>query len=1145
MKERRILFMLFSLCLIASCCALTKVNVGGLFPVRFTAGQERRDAFLFAIKLLNDKSDGWWDDIAPDIEFVPVVGASGCSTSIASKAAYTLSLHKPVAVVGAACSGASIGATLLLSPFKINLLSYSSTSPTLSSESTYPFFSRVVVSDVVQGKVLAKMFNSMGVKRVAVINEDRNYGNNIANVFMEEAAKVGVTVESRVTFPVHDNAVNKTDLVNVLTRLKSIQVTYFAVLVQFPVFNSMIPTFLEHNVLDNKNYTIVGPDSIISTDIGSVETRAKLSGVLGLAPAFSGNAETDKFKTLWAAQDSNTYFDQDGDRTSLNLFTPSTVDSMLAVARTVHSLHAKNSNLFDGELFRSEMRKQKFSGISGNIQFDSTGERVEQGYDLYYFRDTAWFKGGLWLDSTGLVADWSKIYKPGGATSYGPDGSCPLECSNAGQCDRSKGVCKCVPGRVGNDCNSIQRVLVPSGRAINGRSSCFRTSSLYQIDVQATPVLLSIELDTAIDLVKGLPAATFSVTNSFTGGVTHSSRDGNFPSALVYVLEPEEKGLFYINVSASGTQCDADFTLKNSITVLGDCDALDGRGEHFIYSLGDVWNDQRAAVFVLFVFAAIEIFLLAFTLKKSWAMASSYHCENFFKRLQIRKTMTNYIQVFSIFIESGQMVLLIVVDKTGWESMDLGEMVANLVGVDDGTHFRWLFWVSQALTITWVIYALIVFQSIGHGFLEKHEKLHSFLHSAVVLYLPVISLVGFIPIMSSTLRGLLCKYIPGEGGYLDSEGVCDIKCWEGIHWAYIIMAMFSLFVFSNLAIYLCYVWQIFFDELEVFYTPRFLIILQSYKLFSVVMEVYWQEEIYVFLTGLLLAYTAMFEYYRRNRPCFVEWVNEIRLVGLAVPILAVVLAFIVTNFKEHELTFTYIFILGSITFLSLAIRAIRRRYCSIGIFTKSNELVHYNFAGGDQSASSSARTSIALPPVHNESSNETFAKNLDGDPHHELLEQHFGQAIEGFAQEILQDTVMSLAEKRLWYNLISEIESSRLVSYLDEKAMWHLGNLIVSKSQELLYIFQKRELLFYASNKQLNFISFVKDCLRISEFKYREQDILYAEVQDDSYSRKISAGNQSLNTSSFLTEHGLHDLRKRSIRNSALLNPRTSNAAIT
>ncbi len=87
---------------------------------------------------------------------------------MAQSAANHLIQEGVVAVVGAACSGASMGANAVLSAAGIPMISYASTNPGLSNNSDYPLFYRVVPSDAMIGPASADMMAHANVSRVLV-----------------------------------------------------------------------------------------------------------------------------------------------------------------------------------------------------------------------------------------------------------------------------------------------------------------------------------------------------------------------------------------------------------------------------------------------------------------------------------------------------------------------------------------------------------------------------------------------------------------------------------------------------------------------------------------------------------------------------------------------------------------------------------------------------------------------------------------------------------------------------------------------------------------------------------------------------------------------------------------------------------------
>ena len=110
---------------------------------------------------------------------------SGCDSWLAQTAAQNLVNSGVVAVAGAACSGASMGANSVLSSYGIPQVSYASTSPGLSDDSSYPGFMRVVPSDAMQGHALSYVLNQTGDTYPAIVHMESDYGWGLADAFTD------------------------------------------------------------------------------------------------------------------------------------------------------------------------------------------------------------------------------------------------------------------------------------------------------------------------------------------------------------------------------------------------------------------------------------------------------------------------------------------------------------------------------------------------------------------------------------------------------------------------------------------------------------------------------------------------------------------------------------------------------------------------------------------------------------------------------------------------------------------------------------------------------------------------------------------------------------------------------------------------
>jgi branched-chain amino acid transport system substrate-binding protein len=123
------------------------------------------------------------------LQFEVILADTACSEAGGQSGAQALADAGVVGVVGAACSGASMGANSVLSPLGIPMISYASTHPGLSDPAAYPHFFRVVPSDAIQGSALADVVAAGGSSNIALLHMTNDYGSNLADSF--EAAWTG------------------------------------------------------------------------------------------------------------------------------------------------------------------------------------------------------------------------------------------------------------------------------------------------------------------------------------------------------------------------------------------------------------------------------------------------------------------------------------------------------------------------------------------------------------------------------------------------------------------------------------------------------------------------------------------------------------------------------------------------------------------------------------------------------------------------------------------------------------------------------------------------------------------------------------------------------------------------------------------
>ena len=166
--------------LVISCSSEGKtVKIGLLSPqtgpiAQYAPGFE--DAGNVAIAELNKIHEG-------DFVFELIVADSGCDGTQAGTSAQTLIDSGVSAIVGAACSGATLGAIAVAAAAGVPMVSYASTSPGITTADDKGHLFRVVPSDAQQAVALAAAAAAAGAKNPAVLYMTNDYGAGLGDNF--------------------------------------------------------------------------------------------------------------------------------------------------------------------------------------------------------------------------------------------------------------------------------------------------------------------------------------------------------------------------------------------------------------------------------------------------------------------------------------------------------------------------------------------------------------------------------------------------------------------------------------------------------------------------------------------------------------------------------------------------------------------------------------------------------------------------------------------------------------------------------------------------------------------------------------------------------------------------------------------------
>ncbi len=214
------------------------------------------------------------------VQFDIVYADSGCNGEMGTSAAQSLVDSGVWGVVGAACSGASMGANAVLAAAGVPQISYASTSPALSDATAYPGFFRVVPSDAEQGQAMAAVATADGMDNIAVVHMTNDYGAGLADAFVGNmdashiCTQLGYDVETTTDFASAVEAVSNAGCTSVF-------------LVSYAADGAMI---LEEMATQGVNIPVYGGDGIAEEGLaaGMADTSI-VDGVIASKPSAGGS----------------------------------------------------------------------------------------------------------------------------------------------------------------------------------------------------------------------------------------------------------------------------------------------------------------------------------------------------------------------------------------------------------------------------------------------------------------------------------------------------------------------------------------------------------------------------------------------------------------------------------------------------------------------------------------------------------------------------------------------------------------------------------------------------------------------------------------------------------------------------------------
>jgi branched-chain amino acid transport system substrate-binding protein len=353
------------------------VKIGLLSPqtgpiAQYAPGFE--DAGRVAIAELNAEHDG-------DYVFELIIGDSGCDGTQAATAAQTLIDSGVKAIVGAACSGATLGAIAVTAPAGVPMISYASTSPAISGADDNGHLFRVVPSDAQQAVALAAVASAAGVSKPAVLYMTNDYGAGLGDNF---ASNWSSDTCIQVGYDPAEGSYDASTLAQSVIDGGCDSV----LLMSYATDGAAIMEALSAQGFSGQ---IIGADGI--ADAAFTESFTDASAVGGLIATRPRPGEDSNAKSSFEAAYA-TAGGADG-----AIYTGETYDAIKLVAAAVVSDP-------DGNLVNAiNNTGVNYAGASGTHTFDANGDVLGTGYEVCQFDGTNFSCPRIWTADGGLAGN--------------------------------------------------------------------------------------------------------------------------------------------------------------------------------------------------------------------------------------------------------------------------------------------------------------------------------------------------------------------------------------------------------------------------------------------------------------------------------------------------------------------------------------------------------------------------------------------------------------------------------------------------------------------------------------------------------------------------------------------------------------------
>ncbi|KAI3457324.1 hypothetical protein Pfo_013987 [Paulownia fortunei] len=389
------------------------INIGALLTFNSAIGRSAGPALLAAIEDVNSDSS-----ILKDTKLNLILQDTNCSGFLGIVEAMKLMGKEVVAVLGPQSSGMAHVISQVLNELHVPLLSFGATDPTLSALQ-YPYFLRTTISDYFQMYAIADLVVYFGWREVVTIFVDDDYGRNGISVLGDALAKKRAKISYKAAFTPGASTI---DIDSLLVGVNLLESRVFVVHVN-PDSGLNIFSVAKRLGMMSNGYVWIAtdwlPSLLDSSETIDPDTIDLIQGVVALRHHTPDSDLKTRFNSRWGSL-------KNKGTPKFNSYALYAYDSVWLLARaldvflsgggtisfsddpTLHdtnasALHFTSLRVFDqGQRLLQILIATNFTGLTGQIQFDSVKNLIHPAFDILNFGGSGSRRLGYWSNYSGL-----------------------------------------------------------------------------------------------------------------------------------------------------------------------------------------------------------------------------------------------------------------------------------------------------------------------------------------------------------------------------------------------------------------------------------------------------------------------------------------------------------------------------------------------------------------------------------------------------------------------------------------------------------------------------------------------------------------------------------------------------------------------